>query len=367
LTGAAAGATAAYFLDNKSGRRRRALVRDQLSHARHRGIRELDAAARDLGNRSGGVLGRLRYRFGGDADDAVLEGRIRSRLGRAVSHPKSIQVQADAGCVTLEGPVLSTEVDAMMTAVSSVPGVHEVINHTRSYGEPGDVPGLQGSFQPDRRGGHWPPAIRAIVGAIGGGLLYWGFRRGGLLGIPAMFLGGGFLLRAATNLSTRRLTGIGAGRRAIDIHKTISIDAPPDDVFSLWSMPENFPRFMSHVKEIRQNGNGMTHWVVRGPAGVPIEWDAEITKSEPDRVLAWRTMPGSVVRHAGVIRFQPNDDGSTRADVQMSYNPPAGAAGHLVAQIFRSDPRQQMNDDLMRMKAFVESRQEERAFTGTAP
>jgi uncharacterized membrane protein len=38
----------------------------------------------------------------------------------------------------------------------------------------------------------------------------------------------------------------------------------------------------------------------------------------------------------------------------MSYMPPAGAAGHAVAQLMGVDPRQAMHEDLMRLKGLLE-------------
>jgi uncharacterized membrane protein len=55
-----------------------------------------------------------------------------------------------------------------------------------------------------------------------------------------------------------------------------------------------------------------------------------------------------------MVRFEQIRDGSTRVTVQMSYVPPAGAVGHAVAQLFGVDPRQAMNEDLIRLKSLLE-------------
>lgn len=52
----AAGAATMYFLDPQQGRRRRALVRDQLVHARHVARDEATGRAKDLRNRAQGVV-----------------------------------------------------------------------------------------------------------------------------------------------------------------------------------------------------------------------------------------------------------------------------------------------------------------------
>jgi uncharacterized membrane protein len=102
-------------------------------------------------------------------------------------------------------------------------------------------------------------------------------------------------------------------------------------------------------------GEDRSHWVVDGPAGVPVEWDAVITRLEPNEVLAWKSAPGSVIRSAGIVRFAQNDDGTTRVDLKMSYNPPAGAIGHAASKLLRADPKKQMDDDLARAKTFLET------------
>ncbi len=76
-------------------------------------------------------------------------------------------------------------------------------------------------------------------------------------------------------------------------------------------------------------------------------------------MLAWRTEGDAAVQHGGVVRFIGNDDGTTTVDVKLAYNPPGGVPGHVVARLLGADPRHQMDDDLLRMKTFLE--------TGRAP
>jgi uncharacterized membrane protein len=38
----------------------------------------------------------------------------------------------------------------------------------------------------------------------------------------------------------------------------------------------------------------------------------------------------------------------------MSYDPPAGILGHGVAKLFGADPSNQMDDDLVRLKSYIE-------------
>ena len=156
-------------------------------------------------------------------------------------------------------------------------------------------------------------------------------------------------------MELKRLTGVDAGRRAVEIQKTINVAAPIEQVYRFWTNYDNFPRFMSNVREVRDAGNGMSHWAVDGPAGLPVEWDAVVTLRVPNEIFAWKSVEGASVENAGLVRFDRNEDDSTRVQIRLSYNPPAGAVGHAVAALFGADPKAQMDEDLMRMKSFIET------------
>lgn len=142
-----------------------------------------------------------------------------------------------------------------------------------------------------------------------------------------------------------------AGRT--EVRHSIDIDAPVERVFEFWSRFENLPQFMSHVREVRSLGGGRTHWLVSGPGGTPVEWDAMTTRFEANRVLAWRTVEGALVEHAGAVRFSRHGN-RTRVHVTMSYRPLGGVLGHGIASLLGADPKRVMAEDLARFKALME-------------
>jgi uncharacterized membrane protein len=184
-------------------------------------------------------------------------------------------------------------------------------------------------------------------------------RRRGPLGAAVGLAGLALATRAATNKELKRVVGVGGGRRAVQVQKTININAPRKQVFAFLADYENWPRFMTNVREIRESPTGLQHWVVEGPAGKKIEWDAEVTRLVQNELVAWKSVGGAAIRHAGTLRVDENDDGSTRVHIQMSYNPPAGAAGHALAVLLGADPKRQLDEDLARLKTTIE--------TGTPP
>ena len=139
----------------------------------------------------------------------------------------------------------------------------------------------------------------------------------------------------------------------VEVENAIHIDASPKEVFDAWSEVENFPRFMSHVTEVRDLGHRRSHWAVRGPGGLEYAWNAVMTEqSRPER-LSWRSEPGSEIEQEGSVTFE-SSKGGTRVTVKMRYAPPAGALGHGIARMLGADPQRQMDDDLARMKEFIE-------------
>jgi uncharacterized membrane protein len=349
-----------YFSDPDQGRRRRSLVRDQWRGAMH-GLEEvLDEAGVDLRNRTRGFLAEIMGRVdGGEAPDWIVEERARAEMGRHVTHPGALSVSAAQGRLTVSGPILAGEVSPLLMALGRVRGVKGVDNALTVHQSAEGVPALQGAGRyrrprPELMQENWSPSARLLTGAGGVAAMLYGLGRGGLVGTAASLAGLGLALRGITNMPLKRAAGM-TGRRAVDVEKSINIDAPVEDVYQLWANFENFPRFMAHVKEVRNIGLGRSHWVVAGPVGVPVEWDAVITRLDPNRVIAWKSLPTSTVKSAGLVFFEPNGQGGTRVTVRMSYNPPAGALGHAVAALFGADPRQAMNEDLVRLKGLLET------------
>lgn len=363
LTGLGLGVGLMYFLDPERGRRRRARARDRLARAAHVGSDAMGTTSRDVAHRTTGLAARLRglLRSGRRVDDRVLVGRVRAQLGRLVSHPHAVRVDATDGIVTVRGPILEAEVPRLLNALERIGGVRSVTSELEEHQHSGNVPALQGgstppAVRPDLWQREWAPTTRLLTGTTGMALAGYGASRRDAPGTLLAAAGIGLIARAAMNVEARRLTGIGGGRRAVDVQKTITIDAPVDEVFAFWSQYSNFPRFFSRVLDVRPSAReGQSHWTVAGPAGIPVEFDTEVSSLVPNERLGWRTIEGSPVAHAGLVRFEPAGDGRTRVHVRMSYNPPGGWIGHGVAAAFGVDPKSSLDADLVRMKTSLET------------
>lgn len=359
---AAASALTMYMSDPDRGRRRRALAADKVRSLANKTGDAINVASRDLGNRAQGLRAQARNLFtrrsSGAVDDELLVARVRKEIGRAVTHPRAVKVTSEQGCVRLFGPVLASEKQQLLSCIQSVAGVTEIQDNLEVHESAEHIPSLQGEGKRRQYGslgvqGNWPPALRALATVGGGALGYYGVVRRSPASMVAAMVGVGLIARSITNKPFAEMAVSGKRAQVIDLHKSIHIAAPPETVFDAWTRFENFPQFMSNVQEVRDLGNGRSHWVVRGPAGIPVEWDAMLTESARPVLLSWNSAPDSTIQHTGSVRLEPDGDG-TRVNVHLSYSPPAGALGHAVASLFNDNPKQQMDQDLMRMKAFIE-------------
>src|SRR5687768_5562981 len=130
----AVGMAAMYFLDPQRGARRRGLAANQMKRTARRGPRAMQATGQDLANRAYGMMAETLNLFrSGDASDQVIEARVRSKMGREISHPGAVHVSVRDGHVTLEGDVLAGEEVALLACVNKVRGVQGVENRLQSH------------------------------------------------------------------------------------------------------------------------------------------------------------------------------------------------------------------------------------------
>jgi uncharacterized membrane protein len=169
-------------------------------------------------------------------------------------------------------------------------------------------------------------------------------------------LGGIAAFDLAAALRARRAGELSGGDHAIRARAAITVNRPQQQVYAFWRELENLPGFMAHVEQVTADGDGRSHWKVRGPARTHVEWDAEVIAEHPGALIAWASLPGATVTNRGSVRFRPAPgDRGTEVMVDLMYEPPAGAAGSLIARILGEEPVQQLKDDLRRFKQILEA------------
>jgi uncharacterized membrane protein len=141
------------------------------------------------------------------------------------------------------------------------------------------------------------------------------------------------------------------------VEKTITIDAPAERLYAIWTNPQMFPRFMENIEEVSTTGPNRTHWRMQGPLGQTLEWDAITTEQVPNSIVAWKSVEGSGnIENEGRVMLTPVGPNRTEAKVSLGYSdPPAGKVGEVVAKVV-ADPDRRLSSDLDRLKKLAEGK-----------
>jgi uncharacterized membrane protein len=145
--------------------------------------------------------------------------------------------------------------------------------------------------------------------------------------------------------------------QGIKFEESITIQKPADELFRFWRKLDNLPRIMRHLESVQDVGNGRSRWTAKGPAG-NVQWEAEIISERPGEMIGWRSLADSTVQTAGSVHFRKVPGGrGTEVKVVLSYNPPGGQLGHVLAWLAGSDPKAEIREDLQNFKRAMETDQ----------
>lgn len=114
-----------------------------------------------------------------------------------------------------------------------------------------------------------------------------------------------------------------------DQKASVTVNAPVHQVYELFSHFNDFPKFMSYVKEVTYKDDKTSHWVANVVGNHA--WDAVNERWIPDRQIGWRSTDG--LENSGLVTFEPVGDTQTKLTVEITYNPPAGVLGDAVDKL----------------------------------
>jgi uncharacterized membrane protein len=128
-----------------------------------------------------------------------------------------------------------------------------------------------------------------------------------------------FILRFKEVIDMANIAGLA------EHHASVTVDAPVHQVYSLFTHFNDFPKFMSFVKEVTYYDNQRSHWVasVIGQH----QWDVINEGWVEDQQIGWRATDG--LENTGRVTFRPLGANQTQVDVFVNYNPPAGLLGDV--------------------------------------
>lgn len=134
------------------------------------------------------------------------------------------------------------------------------------------------------------------------------------------------------------------------IESSIDVQLPIRTVYNQWTQFEDFPRFMTGVREVRQHGDVFLHWKVT-IGMVTEEWESEIIEQVPDEKIEWRSIGGPLA--SSVISFEPLAPDVTRVHLRFDWEPHGllERIGYLSGAV-----ASRVESDLKGFKRFLETR-----------
>lgn len=204
---------------------------------------------------------------------------------------------------------------------------------------------------------------------VGGLLTVYGLKRRGRAGYGMALAGAKMLYRGTTghcmvynslgiSTSDERVRGAAAEvdhDKAVEVRRSIHIARSRDELFEIWRDFSRLPQFMTHLERVDVLSKTHSHWVTKGPAGMHVEWDAEIVAERTNEWIAWQSVEPAQVPNNGTVMFTDAPDGSTEVFVTLEAQPPAGKLGELVARMFGKSPDRQVRMALEKFKELAES------------
>jgi len=133
------------------------------------------------------------------------------------------------------------------------------------------------------------------------------------------------------------------------VQQAIEVSAPLHTVYEQLAAFENYPRFMTGVRQVTAVGADQTHWIM-DVDGKRREFDAQITERSLDERVSWATMDGPLL--AETITLRQLGETKTQIVAQLEAD---------IAFLMPSDRHGQasltrrLKEDLTTFKGLVES------------
>jgi uncharacterized membrane protein len=210
-------------------------------------------------------------------------------------------------------------------------------------------------------------AASVVAGAL---LAVYGLRRRGAGGWLAALGGASLVKRGLTGhceaYSWMGVSSVGNRLHAedasvdpdssIDVHRSVRVQRSPTACYEVWRDFSRLPAVMDYLVRVDVLDDTRSRWYAKGPAGITVEWDAEIVRDVQDERIAWQSVEPADVPNRGVVEFREVGDGSvTEVRVHLEWDPPLGRVAKAVAAAFRRDPALELENALERFRQVMES------------
>jgi len=142
----------------------------------------------------------------------------------------------------------------------------------------------------------------------------------------------------------------------IKLKKAVTVNSSAEHLYSYWRDLRNVPKLFDNLLSVAPLDDTRSHWTLRVPGGMTLEWDAEITVDRENDMIGWRSLDGADLDNAGYVRFErATGDRGTVVRIALQYNPPAGKFGAAVATILGEKPASLIEGALRKFRQLMET------------
>ena len=201
---------------------------------------------------------------------------------------------------------------------------------------------------------------RIVSAALGSWLVLSSLgRKKTLIGRTSKLSLGGYLLYRGISGNCPVYTALGINgesSKAVELRTSITVNKPREEVYRYWRKLDNLPRFMEHLKTVKEIDNRRSHWEAKIPGNIgAVEWDAEITDERKGELIAWESVENATIYNSGNVTFRDAPNGGTEVMARIIYQPPAGNAGTAAAKLLNPVFEKMVKADIRRFKEVIEN------------
>ena len=140
------------------------------------------------------------------------------------------------------------------------------------------------------------------------------------------------------------------------IGRTVTVNRPRQELYVFWRDFTNQTKFAENIESVEMLDDKRVRFVMKAPAGTTVTLLNRVVEDVPGSVIAWASEPESDIRQNGRVEFADAAPGrGTTVRVAISYDPPGGAIGKVIAKVLQREPAVQARRDLRRFKQLMET------------
>lgn len=145
---------------------------------------------------------------------------------------------------------------------------------------------------------------------------------------------------------------------AVNIRGEFEIDLPAQEVYAQWRNLNHLPHGIKRLLDVKVVDEKLSTWKSNVLGNLfSVEWNAEIVKDEPGRLIGWRSDRGSLFQHVGRVEFEPLAGGqNTLLKIVLSYRPMGGGLGIGLSRILNPYFEHLLKKEIKNFKYHVENR-----------